>query len=317
MPQLDAKTLPAINNRKPLAVRLKKYVFVYILLAPALIATFVFNYLPLPGILIAFKDYDIFEGILKSPWASDFGLKYIKDIFQVPMIYQSIFNTLYISVLLLIIGFPAPILLALLLNEVRNSGFRRVIQTLSFLPHFLSWISVIAIVYSFYAISGPLNDFLAIFFGEGARQMFMAKQSLFVPNVIIINLWKELGWSCVIYLAAIAALDVQQYEAACIDGATRFQQIRYITIPGIIPTAMILLILRLGGLFASNFELIYGLQNPFINFEVISTVVFKSGIQQANYSMATAVGFMNGVVAFVLTFASNKISNKVSGISVW
>lgn len=307
------------NLKRPAAffVRLKKYMFVYLLLAPALIATFIFNYLPLPGILIAFKDFDIFEGIFKSPWAPEFGLKYIKEIFQVPMIYESILNTLNISVLLLIVGFPAPILLALLLNEVRVAAFRRTIQTLSFLPHFLSWISVIAIAYSFYSLSGPLNDLMAAWYGEDKRQMFLASQSFFVPNVIILSLWKELGWSCIIYLAAIAALDVQQYEAACIDGASRLQQIVYITLPGILPTAMILLILKLGGLFASNFELIYGLQNPFISFEVISTVVYKSGIQQANYPMATALGFINGLVALFLTFVSNRISKKVSGVSVW
>ncbi|WP_164821391.1 ABC transporter permease [Paenibacillus koleovorans] len=291
----------------------KKYIFLYILLAPALLATLVFQYIPMPGIIIAFMDYDFFKG-LHSPWV---GLKHIREIFEVPSITASIWNTLKISLISLVIVFPAPIALALLLNEARNAVFRRLVQTLSFLPHFLSWISVIGIATTFYALYGPLNDLLAYFMGEEARQLFLTKQGFFVPNVIGITVWKETGWSCIIFLAAIASIDQQQYEASWIDGAGRFQQMWYITLPGILPTIMILLILRLGNIFASNFELIYGLQNSFINYDVISTIIYKSGIQQQNYSMATAVGFVEGLIALLLTLAANRLSKKVSGVGVW
>lgn len=294
---------------------IKKHMFIYILLLPALLATLVFSYFPLPGILMAFKEYDIFKGFFRSDWA---GLKYVKEVFQIPMLTGSIWNTLEINVLSLIVCFPAPIILALLLNEIRNTMYKRVIQTLTYLPHFLSWIAIIGIAYSFYAVNGTLNDFRVLLLGKDTvREMFLAKQSLFIPNVLILNVWKETGWSCIIYIAAIAALDIQLYEAAVIDGANRLQQLLYITLPGILPTAMILLILKLGQLFASNFELIYGLQNPFISFEVIATVVFKNGIQQGNYSLATALGFMQGLVAFLLTVTANKISKKASGIALW
>jgi len=304
------------NGKHPvqrMMMNAKKYMFLYVLMAPALLATLVFQYIPMPGIIIAFMDYDFFKG-WHSPWV---GLKHIREIFEVPSITDSIWNTLKLSLTSLVIVFPAPIALALLLNEARLAIFRRLVQTLSFLPHFLSWISVIGIATTFYSLYGPLNDLLAYFSGDEARQLFLTKQSFFIPNVIGITVWKETGWSCIIFLAAIAAIDLQQYEAARIDGASRFQQMRFITLPGIMPTIMILLILRLGNIFASNFELIYGLQNPFINFDVISTVIFKSGIQQQNYSMATAVGFVEGLIALLLTLAANRLSKKVSGVGVW
>ena len=293
----------------------KNNAFVYILMLPALIITFVFAYLPMAGILVAFQDYDIFKGITGSPWA---GLKHIIDVVRVPTLLDSVFNTLILSVLTLLFSFPIPILLAVLFNELRLGLFKRTVQTISYLPYFLSWISVIGIAWAFLSQYGTINDLRVLLSGKDTeRILFLGKQNLFVPIMITLTLWKEVGWSSIIYLAAISSIDQQLYEAAKIDGASHFHQIRYITFPSILPTIIILLIFNLGGLFNSNFELVYGLQNPFIDFEVISTVVFKRGIEQCDYSMAAAVGFMQGLIAFILVFCANKVSKMVSDIHIW
>ena len=288
---------------------------VYLMLLPALVCTFIFAYMPMPGIMVAFKDYNIFKGPYGSPWG---GLNNIRRMFTMPGVVQSIWNTLRVGVLTLLVGFPTPIIFALLLNEIRVSWFKRTVQTISYMPYFLSWISVIGIAANLYSIYGPIND-LRVWLGgpDTKRLLFLSNPGFFMPNVLILTVWKGLGWDSIIYLAAITSIDPQLYEAALMDGAGKLRQAWHITMPGILPTTMILLILRLGGLFNSNFELIYGLQNPFINFEVISTVVYKMGIQQADYGLATAVGFMQGLVALVLTFTSNKIAKLVSGSGLW
>lgn len=294
-------------------IRRDKYL--YILLAPAVILVFVFAYMPMPGIMVAFKDYDVFKGFWGSPWV---GLKHIREVFELPMMMDAIGNTLVISVLTLLISFPAPIILALLLNELRLHIFKRVSQTLLYLPHFLSWISVIGIAYSFYSMYGPLNDLRLWIMGPDTdRIMFLSNPNLFIPNVLLLSLWKETGWSTIIYLAAISSVDTQLYEAATIDGAGRFKQVWYVTLPAILPTVMIMLIFQLGGLFKSNFELIYGLQNPYINMEVISTIIYKQGIQQGAYALSTALGFIEGLIALLLTVAANRISKWVSGSGIW
>jgi putative aldouronate transport system permease protein len=293
--------------------RIKRDAPFYLMLAPALVWIFIFQYVPIPGIMMAFKDYDIIKGIWASPWA---GMKHIANIVRIPALREAVTNTVWLNAAALAICFAAPIVFALLLNEIRHSLFKRFVQTLSYLPHFLSWISVIAICYSIFASDGIVND-IRVFFGASERVMFLAKSSLFVPNYIMLTLWKGVGWSSIIYIAAIAGVDAELYQAATIDGATRFEQAVHITLPGIAPTVVIMLIMNIGGLFGSNFELVYGLQNAFVNFEVISTVLFKSGIQQGNYSMATAVGLCQGVIALLLTAAANKISKAVSEVALW
>jgi putative aldouronate transport system permease protein len=287
----------------------------YVLMLPALLVTFLFAYCPLPGIVVAFKDYNIFKGPFGSPWT---GIDNFRTMFAIPGVTKSILNTLNLSLLTLAVGFPAPILFAILLNEIRGMLFKRTVQTISYLPYFLSWISVIGIVSSLYAQYGPLNDLRVLILGAKAeRLLFLADQKLFVPNMLILTVWKGLGWDSIIYLAALTSISPELYEVATIDGANKLQQTWYITLPGLMPTAMILLILRLGNLFGSNFELVYGLQNPFIDYEVISTVVFKMGIQQADYALATAVGLFQGVVAFILTVLANKLAKTVSGYGIW
>lgn len=309
---MDWQKLVGKKNRRN---SFKMNYYLYLLLLPSVVLTFIFAYLPMPGILAAFMDYNMFHGLWKSPWV---GLKHVREIFEIPMLSKSVINTVELGVLNIIAGFPAPIILALLINEVKHSLFKRTVQTISYLPHFLSWISVVGLAYSLLDIYGPLNDLRALILGEGAeRVMFLSKQELFLPSLLLLSIWKEVGFGTIVYLAAITSIDPMLYEAAYIDGAGKFKQLIYVTLPGIMQTTVIMLIFTVGNLLQSNFELVYGMQNAYIDFEVISTVVYITGIKQGNYSMAAAVGFVNGLVAFALTLSANKISKKVAQISIW
>lgn len=295
-------------------LKLKKNVSLYIMLAPLLITTFVFAYLPMPGLLVAFMDYDMFKGV-SSPWV---GFSNIVELYKMPAFMQSVVNTLKISVLNLIIVFPMPILFALLLNELRCKPFKKLVQTISYLPHFLSWIAVIGMAYSLYATYGIIND-IRVFFGgaETMRIMYLSKQNLFLPNIILLTLWKSIGWNSVIYLATISGIDAQLYEVAQIDGAGKFKQCIHVTLPGVLPTAVMLFILQIGSILNDNLDLVYGLQNAFIDFETISTMVYKSGIANGNYSMSTALGFLQSTIGFVLIILANSFSKKVNNVSLW
>lgn len=295
--------------------QIRKDKLLYLLLTPAVALVFIFSYLPMPGILVAFKDYDVFKGFWGSDWV---GLRHIREVFELPMMTEAIGQTLLLSTLTLLVCFPAPILLALLLNELRLQLFKRFAQTLLYLPHFLSWISVIGIAYAFYSLYGPLNDIRLWLLGPGTeRTMFLADKSFFIPNVLLLSLWKETGWSTIIFLAAIASVDPQLYEAAYMDGAGKFKQALHVTLPTILPTVMIMLIFQLGHLFQSNFELIYGLQNPYVDTEVISTIIFKQGIQQGAYALSTALGFIQGLIALLLTVGANAVSKKLTSSGIW
>lgn len=301
-------------HRAKVSLSFKKNIFSYFLLLPAIILTVIFAYLPMPGIIISFMEYDIFQGF-SSPWI---GWDNFKELFSLPMFTKATFNTVYLSVLNLVIIFPAPILFALLLNEIKCSPFKRVVQTVSYLPHFLSWIAVIGMAHSVYSTYGIINDLRVALLGEGAERIrFLADQGFLVPNIIILSLWKGVGWSSIIYLAAISGIDAQLYEAAQVDGANRLQQCVHITIPSILPTAVMLFLLQIGNLFRDNFDLIYGLQNAYIDFETISTIVYKQGIQSGDYSMSTAIGLFQGGIGFFLVVGANWLSKKVNNVALW
>lgn len=290
-----------------------KYRYLYILLLPVLLLTFVFSYCPMPGLIMAFQDFSIFDGFLGSEWV---GLDNIKNIFIQRKFTKSIWNTLLVSILSLIITFPAPIILALLINELKNKFFKRFVQTASYLPHFLSWISVTGLIHILFGRDGLIND-LRLMLGASERFTFLAEQKLFIWFVLGTTLWKGVGWGTIIHLANLTSISPELYEAADVEGAKYFQKLRYITIPHMLPTIVILLIFQMGGLFSSNFELIHGLQNPFVDFEVISTIIYQSGLQNGDYSMATAVGFMQGLMALLLVLGSNWLSKKVTGSGIF
>ena len=292
--------------------KLKRDKYQYVMLLPAFLVTLIFAYIPMFGLIMAFQNFSIFDGFLHSEWV---GLDNFIKIFTQSKFTTAIGNTLLVSVVNLLICFPAPIILALLINELELERFKKVTQTVSYLPHFLSWISVVGLVTVLLGKDGVIND-LRLALGATERVTFLSKQELFLPIIVLLNLWKETGWGTVIHLANLASINPELYEAASVDGATRLQKIWYITLPHMLPTVMILLIFKMGTLFASNFELIYGLQNPFIDFEVISTIIYQTGIKSGNYSVSTAIGLAEGLIALLLVFGSNWISKKTSGSGI-
>ena len=236
---------PALKRKTGLLKKnISANLFIYLLLLPSVALVILFHVMPIKGIVIAFQDYNFYD-----PSASEWvGFKNFANIFSSPNIISALWNTIYISVLNLIVCFPAGIIFALLLNEIRLSAFKRTVQTLSYLPHFLSWISVIGIVGSMLSKAGPVNDLIVMLTGTSERRMFLAEQSMFVPIVILLNLWKGLGWSSIVYLAAISGVDDSLYEAAALDGAGRFRQTIHVTVPAILPTIVIMLIWSAGSL---------------------------------------------------------------------
>ena len=282
--------------------------YLYLMVAPAMLILLVFSYGPMPGLVMAFQNFSIFRGFFKSEWV---GLENIITIFTQPQFTQAIFNTVLVSVMILVLTFPAPIILALLINEVKNKFFKRFVQTASYLPHFLSTLSVVGLVQMLFGRDGLINDMM-LALGADERVNFLAQQKNFVWFLVGTNLWKEVGWSTIVHLANLTSINPDLYEAADIDGAGYFAKLRYITIPHMLPTIVILLIFQMGKLFSSNFDLVYGLQNPFIDFEVISTIIYQTGIQNGNYSVSTAIGFVEGLVALALVLGTNKIAKTVS-----
>lgn len=294
-----------------------KNTWMYILLLPALAFTFVFGYMPLAGLAIAFKDYDVLKGFFASDWV---GFKHFVEIFTMPSFVAAVRRTLLYSIVCLFGNFPFPIMLAIMINEVKNSKLKRTIQTISYLPHFLSWMSVIGFAYSLLSINGTINDVMVRLLGDSyERKNFLFQAKNFLPIIFTTGLWKGIGWSAIIYLAAICGIDQSLYEAADIDGCGRFKKIWYITLPCIKTTAVLVLILGLGGLVNSNFEQVYGFQNVFIqnDTDVINTLTYREGIQSGHYSSATAFGMAQGIVSLMLVMGANAISKKVSSVSLW
>ena len=216
----------------------------------------------------------------------------------------------------LLISFPAPIILALLINEIKNVKFKKFVQTASYLPHFLSWMAVIGMVQVIFGSQGLFND-IRLFFGATDRITPLAEQKNFIWFLSLLTLWKGVGWGTIVHLAGLAGINPELYEAAEVDGAKHLQKMWYITLPHMLPTCVILLIFRMGSVFGSNFQLVYGLQNPFIDFETISTIVYKTGIQNGNYSMASAIGFTEGIVSLILVVVTNWVAKKITGSGIW
>ncbi len=289
----------------------------YLLLLPAVLSVIIFNFLPFVGIVIAFKDFDVIDGIWGSRWV---GLENFIKIFKYPEMLASIKNTLIFSIVGVFGKFPFPIILALLFNEIRNAKFKKFVQTISYFPHFLSWASVCALIYAMFAIDGPVNNLMAKIVGESyQRTNILMDSKNFLPVMFFSGLWKELGWSSIIYLAAIAGVDASMYEAAEVDGCNRFKQVLYITLPAIKTTIVLVLLLGMGSLVTANFEHVYGLQNVYTQneTEVINTLVYRKGIQGGEYSLATAFGLMQGIVSVTLVVLANKFSQVVSETSLW
>jgi putative aldouronate transport system permease protein len=283
---------------------------------PVLAYYLLFHYQPMYGAIIAFKDFTPAGGILGSPWA---GLKHFHTFFTGPYAFRLIRNTFLISFYELIFGFPAPLLLAILLNEILATRYKRVIQTLSYLPHFISLVVICALIKNFTASTGLVNDIIAFFFGKKARSTLLQDPSNFRTIYVVSGIWQGVGWGSIIYLAAISKIDQQLYEAAIIDGAGRFARMVHVTLPGILPTIIIMLILRMGSLMSVGFEKVFLLYNTGIyeTADVISTYVYRRGIIDTDWSFSAAVGLFNSIVNFILVVTANFISRKVSETSLW
>ncbi|MGG1554135.1 ABC transporter permease subunit [Paenibacillus ferrarius] len=287
----------------------------YLLLVPGLLFLLLFKYTPMYGIIIAFMDYNIFDGIAGSDWV---GLAQFSKLIHSDEFMQVFINTLLISLYKLVLLFPVPIIIALLLNEVRRAWFKRTVQTVIFLPHFLSWVIISGLFITILSPSGGLVNNLIVFFG-GKPISFFLDNNFFRSVVVFTAGWKESGWNAIIFIAAIAGIEQEQYEAASIDGAGRLRQMLYITLPGIIPTIILILILRLGYLLDAGTEQILTMYNSVVyeSGDVIGTYVYRMGLGQQDYSFSTAVGLFNSLIGFILIIAGNEISKKLVKRSIW
>jgi putative aldouronate transport system permease protein len=306
-------------KKKPFSKRLKEDLarnkVKYMLMIPIIIYFVLFHYKPMYGVLMAFQRYRPTLGIAGSRWV---GLDNFIDFFGDPYFWRLLRNTFSISFYSILFGFPAPIILALMFNEVRNERFKKTIQTVSYMPHFISLVIVCGIIKIFVQTDGIFPVFIENIFGIPASN-WLTNSGYFYPIYVISGIWQEVGWGSIIYLAALSGIDQELYEAAKIDGAGRLQQIWHITLPGILPTIMILLILRIGGILSVGYEKILLLYTPttYEVADVISTYSYRRGIIDADYSYSTAVGLFNSVVNIVFLVATNKLSKKFTEVGLF
>ncbi len=287
----------------------------YLLLLPAVLYALIFLYAPMGGVLIAFKDYSPVKGIIGSPWV---GLKYFIKFFNAYNFNQIFFNTLSLSVYNLVAQFPIPILFALLLNQMRQRRFRKVVQTVSYAPHFISMVVLVGMLNVFLSPSTGIVNILIKSLG-GDAVYFLGKADLFRPVYVWSGVWQDTGRSAIIYIAALSSIEQELHEAAMVDGASKLQRTLYIDIPGIMPTAVIMLILNLGRIMTVGFEKAYLMQNT-LNIaasEIISTYVYKVGLLNAQFSLSTAIGLFNSVISCVLVVFVNFIARRYSDTSLW
>lgn len=288
----------------------------YIMLAPLIIMMLLFSYKPLTGLVIAFKDYSPFLGMWKSKWV---GMEHFIEFFNSPFFSRTIFNTLIISGCNLLFGFPAPIILALMLNEVRHPKYKKTVQTISYIPHFISTVIVCSIVTNFLSpTTGIVNFIITNSFG-GDSVHFLSQPKYFVPIYTMTNIWKTVGYGSIVYLASLASISGDLYEAAKIDGASRFQQLIHVTLPGLTPTIVVMLLIQLGKILNVGYEMIILLYQPstYEAADVITTYAYRVGIAEGRYDYATAIGLFNSLIAFVLVIGANKFSRKLTETSLW
>jgi putative aldouronate transport system permease protein len=315
----DMNFTPAASCRRPSRfwLRLLRQWGLQLMVIPGILWMLVFNYLPMGGIVMAFKNFRLsYKSIFQGAWL---GIDNFSEFFKDDYFLITMVNTLGISLLRLLIGFPLPILFALLLNELRNMRFKKIIQTVSYLPHFLSWVVLGGIMITWLSKSGVINDMLVMLGILKEPVSFLGKPSYFWGLALISDTWKELGWSAIIYLAAIASVDQEMYEAATVDGASRFKKMWFITLPSIKGTIMILFILAVSGVLNSNFEQMLILKNP-LNAEratVLDIYVYEMGMGKGRFGYATAIGLFKSVIGTVLLLSANAFSRRVQGRSLF
>lgn len=296
-------------------VRMKSMIPLYLFILPGVIIVVLFNYIPMLGLQLAFKDYNLGTSMWASPWI---GLDHFREFMASSDFWEATANTFLLTMLRLLFTFPAPIILAILINEIRNAAFKRTVQSISYLPHFISWVVVFGFLDALLSIQGGAVNSVIQSFGIEPIP-FMGSETWFRPLFLISSIWKEVGWGSILYLAAITAINPELYEAASMDGAGRFKQMRYVTLPALVPIISIMLVLSIPGLLSIGIDQIY----PMINAanmgvaEVIDTYVLRLGIGQAQYSMTTAIGMVTGILTTILLLICNTVSKRLGGEGIW
>ena len=309
------KTTPIQVNAKITWLRIVRNWQLYVMIAPAIILIFIFNYIPMAGAQIAFRDYNPIGGIWGSPWV---GLKNFDWFFSLPEAWRMIRNTIVLSGLGIALGFTAPIILALMINEIPNERFKRYVQTVTYAPNFISVVVMVSIILTLLNPRIGVVGYLFSWLGLPLTDL-MGKAQAFPWIYVISNIWQYAGFDTIVYLAALSAISPELYEAARMDGASRLQKMRHIDIPGILPVIVILLILEMSNILGIGFEKIFLMQNP-LNLpvsEVISTYVYKMGLLRSDFSFGTAVGLFNSVVNFILLISANWIAKRTQEVSLW
>lgn len=301
--------------KRSLRLDIKRGAHLYLLFLLPFIFFIIFRYIPMYGVIIAFKEYNIFEGIFKSPWI---GFAYFKEVFSMSDFHRALRNTLMLNILDLIFSFPAPIILAILLNELRINWFKRLSQTFLYLPYFISWVIIGGITLQLFAShSGIINIFIKAI---GFKPIpFLTNKYVWIGTYIMVGIWQSAGWGTIIYLAAIAGINPELYEAATMDGAGKIQQIIHVTLPCIRQTIVILLILNLGRILTISFDRPFVIGNHYVRdfSDVISTFVYRVGLQSMRFSLATAVGLFQSFVGMILLLVSNYLANKFGEQGIW
>ncbi|NHN29476.1 ABC transporter permease [Paenibacillus agricola] len=307
-------TLTPRSKRSPFLRNVKKSKYLYVIFFLPFCYYILFHYWPMYGIIIAFKDYNIVKGITASPWI---GFIHFHKFLNDPYFWKLVRNTLLINIYEIFWAFPAPIILALLLNELKNKGLKRFAQSVSYLPHFISTVVVCGMIVNFLTMDGLVNQIIVWFGGEPIQ--FMMKPEWFRTIFITSGIWQSIGWGSIIYLAALTAVDEELYDAAKIDGANRWKQLIHITLPEISPTISIMLILAIGRLMAIGYDKIILLYNgsTYETADVISTYVYRRGLLGSDFSYATAVELFQAVIGLVLLVSANRISKKISQTGLW
>lgn len=308
------RTIDGMQVLKNIIRDICRHKYIYIMLIPIVAYYILFHYMPMYGATIAFKDYSIGQSIWSSPWT---GFKHFADFFGSYYFERILRNTIVLSVSNLLFSFPAPIILAILINEVKGKIFKHTVQTVSYLPYFISVVVVAGIIFDFFSRDGLVNNIINVFGTESIP--FLLKPEWFPVLYVGSNIWQFTGWTSIIYLAAISGIEQEMYEAAIMDGAGRLRQIWHITLPSLMPTIVIMLILALGSIMSVSYEKIMLLYTP-ITYEtadVIMTYIYRKGVLEMNFSYTAAVGLFNSVINFVLVWASNSVSRRLNENSLW
>ncbi len=311
--------IKSVNRRKTnMRAYMKRYWQLYLLLLLPVAYLIIFKYIPMLYVQIAFKKYSLVQSLWEMPWAKNGGFEYFIKAFSNANFINSLKNTIVLNLLDLVVGFPMPIIFALIVNELAFKKYKRVIQTIAYMPHFLSWVIIASLATQLFAPStGLVNMFIESMGGTPIN--FLGKPGNWVTTYILLGVWQNFGWGSIVYLASIAGINPELYEAASVDGAGRFKKMWHITLPGIKPTIVILLIINLGNILGSSFDRPWAMRNNAVTkvCEVISTFVYRNGILSSQFSLTTAVGLFQSVICLIFLFSSNAISRKLGERGIW